>query len=88
MKIEKIKMAMVSAISHALDYARDHPGLSNDKVLEAVLDELKLSFDLKRIAAAAIIKALNYRESGMSDKEIMGKVMDESDELIKNAQGE
>ncbi|MEM4358191.1 MAG: hypothetical protein QW244_02465 [Candidatus Pacearchaeota archaeon] len=86
MRSEKIKMIIVNAASKTLNYCKEHPAVSEEKVLEAILDQLDLKVDVKRIAVAAIVRTLKYRNEKMGDKEIMQRLLSESEEIIKGSE--
>jgi len=87
MSNEKIKMIMVSAVSKALGYKKANPDLSNEKILEFVIDELDVKSDLKRIGLAAVVRALDYKnEKGSDDRKIMQRIMDEAEDIIKGTE--
>jgi hypothetical protein len=82
MSEEKIKIAMMTAASKALQYKKINPKADTEEVMQFVMTDLKIKGQEKIGAMAAASKALKYKEEGEQDKKIMQKVMDESDDII------
>ncbi len=83
MGTEKIKIAMMTAASKALDYKKINPKADSEEVLQFIMKELKAKGQEKIGAMAAATKALNYLEdSSLNHKQIMQKVMNDSEEIL------
>ncbi len=83
MGTEKIKIAMMIAASKALDYKKINPKADSEEVLQFIMKELKAKGQEKIGAMAAATKALNYLDdSSLSHKQIMQKVMNDSEEIL------
>lgn len=82
MSEEKIKIAMMTAVSKALQYKKINAKADQEEILQHVMTEIKARGPEKIGAMAAASKALKYKEEGETDKKIMQKVMDESGEII------
>ncbi len=84
---EKLKMIMINAVSKALNFKNSNPSITDEKVLEHVMDELNVNTKLKIVAIAAVARALKYRsEKGGNegnDRNVMQRILDEADEIIK-----
>ncbi len=83
MGTEKIKIAMMSAASKALSYKKINPKAETEEILQYVMNDMKVRGQEKIGAMAAASKALKYKEeSDLTDKKIMQKVMDESNDIL------
>lgn len=83
MGTEKIKIAMMTAASKALDYKKINTKADTEEIMQYIMTELKAKGQEKIGAMAAASKALKYKEeSGLNDKQIMQKVMNESDDIL------
>jgi len=83
MGTEKIKIAMMTATSKAIDYKRINPKADHEEVLQFIMKDLKAKGQEKIGAVAAASKALKYLEDpSLSNKQIMQKVMNESEEIL------
>lgn len=85
---KKVELVVVNAVSKTLNKLRMDPYLSDEGVLSDVISELDVSYKLKRIAVPAIVKTLKYCKEGINEKEIMQKVLDELDYIIKKVEME
>jgi hypothetical protein len=80
---EKIKIAMMTAASKALSYKKLNPKADMEEILQFIMTELKMKGQEKIGAMAAASKALKYQEDAkMTDKQIMQKVMNESEDIL------
>jgi len=83
MGTEKIKIAMMTAASKALEYKKINPKSDSEEVLQFIMKELKAKGQEKIGAMAAATKALNYLEdSSLNHKQIMQKVMNDSEDIL------
>lgn len=83
MGTEKIKIAMMTAASKALDYKKINPKADSEEVLQYIMKELRAKGQEKIGAMAAATKALNYLEdSSLSQKQIMQRIMNDSEEIL------
>ena len=83
MGTEKIKIAMMTAASKALDYKKINPKADSEEVLQFIMKELKAKGQEKIGAMAAATKALGYLEdSSLNHKQIMQKVMNDSEDIL------
>ncbi len=83
MGTEKIKIAMMTATSKALNYKKINPKADSEEVLQFIMKELKSKGQEKIGAMAAATKALDYLEDkSLSHKQIMQKVMNDSEEIL------
>jgi hypothetical protein len=84
MSDEKIKIAMMSAAGKALAYKKINPRAETDEILQYVMNEMKVRGPEKIGAMAGASKALKCKEEekDLTDKKIMQKVMDESNDIL------
>jgi len=80
---EKIKIAMMTAASKALSYKKLNPKADAEEILQFIMTDLKMKGQEKIGAMAAASKALQYHErEKLSDKQIMQKVMNETEDIL------
>jgi hypothetical protein len=80
---EKIKIAMMTAASKALNYRKINPKADTEEIMQFIMSELKMKGQEKIGAMAAAGKALTYLEKEkLSDKQIMQKVMNDSEDIL------
>jgi hypothetical protein len=78
------KLAMVVAISKALEYTSKRPNAMDDEIMSYVMKEVDARGESMMSAVAAATKALKYKQQNpsMKEKEIMQKVLNESEGIL------
>ena len=80
-----IKIAMVAAVSEALNYKKNNPRSEEGEVMRHVLYAFRVNEEVKIGIIAAVSKALTYKENRIfSDKEIISKILSEGNDILKN----
>jgi len=82
MKKELIKIAMTTAAAKALDYKNINIQADVEEVIKHVMYHLDSKGESKVCAIAAASLALKYKQEFLSDKQIMQRIMNESEEVL------
>ena len=80
---KKAEIVIVTAVSKVFNYLNHNPHATDEEVMSNVIAQIKESRELKRVAVAGISRALKYREEALNEKEIMQKVLDDVDEILR-----
>ena len=83
---EGIKMVMMTAAGKALDFKKLKPDADVEQITQHLMATIKSQKQAIIAGIAAAIRAVNYKERNprMSDKEIMQKIMNETNEILEN----
>jgi len=82
---DKAKIAMMIAVSKALDYKKGKPGADAEEIFQHIMKELPARGFAKAAAIAAVDKALYYRDvENAKDRDILQRIMNEVDAIIGN----
>ena len=82
------KVAMMIAASKALEYKKQNPSAIIEEVMQHIINSINVERDAKIAAIASANKAIKYKEQAMKDKEIMQKIMNESDQILREIEAE
>jgi hypothetical protein len=80
---KRVEMAVVMGVSKVFNYLKHNPYATEEEVMANVVKELDVSSKLKRVAVGGISRAFKYLQQGMKEKEIMQRVLNEVDEIVK-----
>lgn len=86
MEQEKTKIAIVAAVSKALDYKNKNPNASDEEIFQHIMKEISATKKTKMAIIAAVNKALHYKNENIKDKEVLQRVMNELNLIIEKVE--
>ncbi|MFH1823546.1 MAG: hypothetical protein ABH817_02435 [archaeon] len=80
---ERIKLAMVNAVSKSLELRELNPNADPEDIMQEVMVKLRIPEKIKIAAMAAVGKALDYAErTKLTNQQILHRVTNELDDII------
>ena len=88
--IKDIKVGVMVAAGQALDYKKKKANSDIEEIMKYVIQNVEANDEARRGVVAGASRAVKYREEnpGMTDREIMQKVMNDIPQIISSIEEE
>ncbi len=89
MEGDERKILMIDAATRALNYLKKKPEAIPEEIIKQIMKTFEAERDSKVLVIAAVNEAIKLRqkEKKLSDKQIVQKIMDKSNEIIMKSEG-